>query len=436
MTQASLSIAAAREAVLAEARPVSAEPVPVGIAAGRVLATDVRAAADAPPFDNSAMDGFAVAAASSSGPLRIVGEARAGAPAGVAVGPGEAVRISTGAPLPDGADAVVPIEQARLDGDRVTATAPVAPGRHVRRAGEDLRAGEVVLRAGARLGPGELAVAIAAGAAQLACARRPRVAIVCTGDELRAPGAELRAGEIHNSNAAMLAALAAQVGAAPAESVAAARYEAPAAATADAGATDARATDPPAGAPDAWAEAARVVADDAAATRDALAGALATADLVIASGGVSVGPHDHVKAALAALGVQQRFWGLDLRPGHPTWFGARGEQLVLGLPGNPVSSFVTFTLFARPALLALQGASAPLPPRESALLSAEVCRGPREQAVRVRLAPGDDGVARATPTGPQGSHVTASLAGADALAFVAPGEGAVAAGERVPIERT
>jgi molybdopterin molybdotransferase len=428
MRQASLSISAAREAVLAVVRPVSAEPVPVGIAAGRVLAQEIRAAHDAPPFDNSAMDGFAVAAASSSGPLRIAGEARAGQPAAMALRPGEAIRISTGAPLPAGADAVVPLEQAQLDGDHVTATAPAAPGRYVRRAGEDLRGGQVVLRAGARLGPGELAVAIAAGAGELSCARRPRVAIVCTGDELRAPGAALAPGEIHDANAAMLAVLAAQAGGAPAAD--------PRATGGPTGASSEPAADrAAAGGGDPWAAAVRVVADDRASTEAALAAAVAHADVVIVSGGVSVGPHDHVKAALAALGAEQRFWGLDLRPGHPTWFGTRGERLVFGLPGNPVSSFVTFTLFARPALLALQGASAPLPAREQAVLAEQVRRGPREQALRVRLAPGDDGVPRATPTGPQGSHVTASLTGAGALAFVAPGDGVVAAGERVAIER-
>jgi molybdopterin molybdotransferase len=398
MTRTLLSIAAAREAVLAAVRPLPAEPVPVGIALDRVLAGDVRAARDAPPFDNSAMDGFAVVADASSGPLRIVGEARAGRPAGVALNAGEAVRISTGAPLPEGADAVVALEDAQLDGERVTPAAATPPGRHVRRAGEDLRAGEVVLRSGTRLGPGELAVAIAAGAAELRCARRPRVAIVCTGDELREPGAELAPGEIHNSNAAMLAALAALAGAQPAPSV-------------------------------------EVVADDRESTEAALAEALAGADVVIASGGVSVGAHDHVKAALAALGVQERFWGLDLRPGHPTWFGTRGDQLVFGLPGNPVSSHVTFTLFARPALRALQGDARPLPRRDQAVLAQDVRQARREQALRVRLDPADDGVPRATPTGPQGSHVTASLAGADALAFVAPGDGTLPAGARVPIER-
>jgi molybdopterin molybdotransferase len=151
------------------------------------------------------------------------------------------------------------------------------------------------------------------------------------------------------------------------------------------------------------------------------------------SGGVSVGPHDHVKPALAALGVSERFWRVDLQPGKPTWFGTRGAQLVFGLPGNPVSAFVTFLLFARPALRALQGAD-PLPPRERAAITVDVRRRGRTQALRVRL-DARDGTLHATPTGRQGSHLTASLLGADALAFIPAGDGVVAAGEPVPVER-
>jgi molybdopterin molybdotransferase len=389
------SIEAARTDVVSSCAPLPTEPVAVEDAAGRVLAADVTAAADVPGFDNSAMDGFAVRSDASSGPLRVVDESRAGAPASRALGPGEAIRISTGAALPAGADAVAPVEQVHEADGRVTLTEAVAPGRHVRRAGEDLRAGAIVLPAGTPLGAGALAVAVGAGAATLTCARRPRVAILCTGDELRPPGAPLGPGEIHNSNAPMLAALARRDGAELANAAA--------------------------------------VRDTRAATEAALEQALAQADVVVLSGGVSVGPHDHVKPALAALGVHERFWRVDLQPGKPTWFGTRGAQLVFGLPGNPVSSYVTFALFARPALRALQGAE-PLPPRERAALTVDVPRRARAQALRVRLDAGD-GTLRATPTGAQASHVTASLLAAEALAFVAAGAGVAAAGEQVTVER-
>lgn len=396
MHAAPLSIEAAREIVASSCAPLPAEPVPVGNAAARVLAANVRASADVPRFDNSAMDGFAVRSTASSGPLRIVGESRAGAPADVPLADGEAIRISTGAVLPAGADAVLPFEQVVEADGTIETGAAVRPGQHVRRAGEDLRAGAVVLPAGTTLGPAALSVAVGAGAADLACARRPRVAVLCTGDELREPGAPLGPGEIHNSNAVMLAALARADG--------------------------------------AIVTTASAVADTRTATEAALADALADADVLVLSGGVSVGPHDHVKPALAALGVEQRFWRVDLQPGKPTWFGARGATLVFGLPGNPVSSYVTYLLFARPALRRLQGAVPALPPREQARLAQEVPRRRRTQALRVRLE-ARSGELTATPTGPQGSHVTASLLGADGLAFVGAGDDAVAAGELVPVER-
>jgi molybdopterin molybdotransferase len=389
------SIEAARTDVASSCVPLPAEPVAVEDAANRVLAADVIAVADVPRFDNSAMDGFAVRSDASSGPLSVVDESRAGAPASKALAPGEAIGISTGAAIPAGADAVAPVEQVHKADGEVTLVRAVVAGQHVRRAGEDLRAGAIVLPAGTVLDAGALGVAVGAGAATLSCTRRPRVAILCTGDELRPPGAPLGPGEIHNSNAVVLAALARQAG--------------------------------------AIVTSAAAVGDAREATEAALAGALGEADVVVLSGGVSVGPHDHVKPALAALGVTERFWGVDLQPGKPTWFGTRGAQLVFGLPGNPVSSFVTFALFARAALRALQGAE-PLPPRERATLAADVPRRGRTQAVRVRLDGGDSTV-RATPTGPQGSHVTASLLDADALAFVAPGAGVAAAGEAVPVER-
>ena len=387
-----LSIDEARARVLAAVRPLPAEDVAVEEALGRVLAGDVAAAHDVPGFANSAMDGFAVRSGPAGRRLRLVGESRAGAPAEAEVGEGQAVRISTGALLPAGADAVLQLELAREDDRTVTLDDDVAPGRNVRFPGEDLASGAVVLRAGTRLGAAAVGVAVAAGRSTVRCARRPAVAIVTTGDELTAPGDALGPGALHDSNALTLAALATQAGA---QIVRTARSR-----------------------------------DTAAATRAALAGALEAADVVVASGGVSVGPHDHVKDALRDLGVEEAFWRVALRPGRPTWFGTRGDTAVFGLPGNPVSAMVTFALFARPALAAMQGAAA-LPRRGRARLAVPVTRHPdRDECVRVRI---EDGVA--TPTGPQGSHVLTSMLGADALAIVARGDGEVPAGGEVEVER-
>jgi molybdopterin molybdotransferase len=390
MIRAMLTIEEARAAVLEAAHPLGDEEVAVADGLDRVLAEDVAAAHDVPPFANSAMDGFAVR--SWDPPvLRVVGESRAGTPAEVAVGAGEAVRISTGAAMPEGADAVVPIERVREVAEDIELESPVVPGDNVRGAGDDLRAGERVLAAGTRLGPVELGVAIGAGRATLRCALRPRVAVLATGDELVDPGAPLGPGQIHDSNAAALVALARRAGAEVVSS--------------------------------------RRAGDDRAATRAALGDALEATDLVLVSGGVSVGPHDHVKPALEELGVQERFWRVALRPGKPTWFGTRDAKLVLGLPGNPVSALVTFVLFARPAIAALQGA--PPPRRRRAALATAIPRNPaREEAVRVSI--DDDG--RARPTGPQGSHVLSSMLGAEALALIPRGEGELAAGDVVELE--
>jgi molybdopterin molybdotransferase len=387
-----LSIDAARTAVLDAVVALGAEPVAVDGALRRVLAEDVVAAHDVPPFDNSAMDGFALAAGPAGRELAVVGESRAGAPAVAAPGAAEAIRVSTGAVVPRGTEAVVPVEQTSAADGRVTVEADVRPGQHIRRAGEDMRAGERVLRSGTVLGPAELGVAVVAGRATVACARRPRVALLVTGDELRAPGEPLGPGEIHESNGTTLAALAAQHGA---DVVLRAR-----------------------------------VADTRADTERAIRDALDLADVLLLSGGVSVGPHDHVKPALAANGVAERFWRVALRPGKPTWFGTAGDRLVFGLPGNPVSAMVTFLLFVRPALAALQGAD-PRARRVRARLAAPVERNPaRDEAVRVRL----DADGRATPTGPQGSHQLTSMLGGDGLALVTAGEGTAEAGSAVDVE--
>ena len=384
-----LDVAAARAIVLGACRPLPAEPVAIADALGHTLAADVVAAADVPGTDTSAMDGIAALPCPAGTRLSVIGEARAGHPALRPPSEGEAIRISTGAVVPDGPFGVLQQELVEGDADEVVATEEIPEGRNVRRAGEDLRAGEVVLEAGRVLDPAGLGVAVAAGLAQVSCSRLPRVAIVATGDELKAPGESLAPGELHDSNLATLSALAVADGC---ELTGAAK-----------------------------------AGDSLEATVDALAGALAGADLVACSGGVSVGPHDHVKPALAELGAEELFWKVALKPGKPTWFGTRGETLVFGLPGNPVSAMVTWILFVRPAVDALLGR---VPgPAATALLTEPLTRNPaRDECVRVRIEAG-----RATATGPQGSHVLSSMALADALAVVPRGEGELPAGAEVEL---
>ena len=390
-----ITIAEARDLVSRTAEPLGTERVPIDEAHGRVLADDLKAAGDVPPFPCSAMDGYAIVYGDADRTLTVVGESRAGTPSAQPLADGQAIRISTGAAIPHGATAVIPQENVEIrDGVIVTRFA-VTEGEHVRGAGEDMRAGETVLRAGTTLGGAELGAAVAAGAAELTVYRRPRVQVLSTGDELRAPGEPLGPGEIHNSNAPMLDALATAEGAVT--------------------------TTP------------QRLPDDRAATEAGLAGALETNDVVIVTGGVSVGPHDHVKPALAALGVEEVFWRVALQPGKPTWFGRRGDMLVFGLPGNPVSAVVTFSLFVRPALAALQGRRETELFESEAVLGTAVRRNPdREQAIRVRLER-RNGALVATPNGPQGSHIVTSLLGADALAFVPAGEGELEAGTAVAL---
>ena len=399
-----LSVAAARDAVLARAGgTLPAEAVSLDAALGRVLGQRVIAPEDVPGFDNSAMDGFAVRAADTAGAgpgspvtLALAEESRAGAPAAGTLGAGEAFRISTGAALPDGADAVIRCEEASEDGGSISFEVAVAAGRDIRRAGEDIRRGEEVLGPGVLLGPAELGVLASAAVAKPQCVRRPRLAVVCTGDELLAADEPMRPGGVRNSNAHTIPALARMAGA---DIVSVERVE-----------------------------------DERAATESALAAAIEAADVTVACGGVSVGEHDHVKAALAALGCEEVFWGVALRPGRPTWFGADPNGgLVFGLPGNPVSAYVTFVLFVRPALRALTGAEERRD-ATSAALTADHPRLPRrDQAVRCSLELADDGW-HATPTGPQGSHVLTSILDADALALVEAGPGFAAAGTRVRVE--
>ncbi len=347
------------------------------------------------------MDGYAVRAvdtgdASADAPatLRLAGESRAGAPAEATLGAGEAFVISTGAVVPDGADAVVRVEDTVASGGEVSINVEVEPGRDIRRAGEDIRSGDTVLRAGAVLGSAELGVLASIGIAEPECARRPTVAIVSTGDELLAPSEPMRSGGVRNSNAFTLPALARLAGA---DVVSVERC-----------------------------------ADDLEATREAAARAT-QADVAIFCGGVSVGDHDHVKEAFAAANVAERFWGVALRPGKPTWFGSHERGLAFGLPGNPVSAVVTFILFVRPALRALQGATSDLDVVEVVLADDVPRMERRDQAVRCGLSATAGGWL-ATPTGPQGSHVLTSMLGADALTVVEAGTEPAPAGSRVEAE--
>ncbi len=397
-----ITVVGARRHVLDRIPACGSEVAPVPFALGRVLAADVLAAADTPPFPSSAMDGYAIRSGPAGRRLTIIGESRAGAPSRRGPGPGEAIRISTGAAVPTDADAVIAQENVVVGNavagkDTIETATDVRAGDHIRMPGEDMRAGARILEAGTRLGAIELGAVVSAGLGEVTVAPRPHVAVLCTGDELRAPGEPLGPGEIHNSNAPMLTGLAAGAGAV---------------------------TDAPVRLP-----------DDRAATRDGIGRALEQAGVLVISGGVSVGPHDHVKPALAELGVEEVFWSVALQPGKPTWFGVAPEgPLVFGLPGNPVSAVVTFSLFVAPALAAMQGERGRRRLEPSAVLGTDVRRRPhREQAMRVRLERGD-GPPVATPNGAQGSHVLRSLLGADALAMIPAGDGLLSAGSLVALE--
>lgn len=367
-------------------RPLGSEVVPVGDAAGRVLAEAATARTDLPPFRSSAMDGFAVRAGDLPGTLPIAGESAAGHPAPEPLRPGTAVRIATGGVVPEDADAVVPREQAE-DGDgEVTIAGEAAPGANIREPGRDIRTGEVVLDAGAELGYAQVAALAAAGIADVRCARRPHVAILVTGSELRPAGEELEPGQLYESNGLLLAA-----------------------ALEAAGAT---------------LERFDVVSDDREELDHALARALHGFDVLVTTGGVSVGEHDLVREAQGELGVEEVFWRVSMKPGKPVAFGTHAGCLVFNLPGNPVSVLVGFEVFVRPALRALQGAPDPGPRYERGVLAAPVRRNlHRFEFVRAIVRDGEvEAVAG------QESHMIVRAAPANALVAVEPGEDELAAG--------
>ncbi len=397
-----LEIQAAQRLILNAASPLVGEAIELDQALGRVLGNAATAAAPVPAFDSSAMDGFAVRArdtaqATTERPalLRIVGESRAGLPARVALSAGQAISISTGAMVPEGADSIVRLEDTRRAGEEIEVLLAAAQDQDIRRAGEDIRAGQTVLRAGSRLGPAELGVLASLGYGTVLCARQPRVSVLVSGDELIASAQPARPGMVRDSNSLTIRALAHRAGALVPRSA--------------------------------------VVADDAAATRIAIAQAVEDVDIAVICGGVSVGAHDHIRSSLQALGVRQGFWGLALKPGRPAWFGRLGSTLVFGLPGNPVSAMVTFVLLVAPALRAMLGIPCEAE-RSTAVIDSDYDKpAGRTHAVRCRLSLQEDGW-HATPTGGQGSHILSSMLDADALALIPSDTLRVRAGERVPIE--
>jgi molybdopterin molybdotransferase len=387
-----LTIDEARAQVLAHVRALSSERVSTARAAGRVLTEDARALVDLPPFASSAMDGFAVRAGDVPATLPIVDRVAAGRPAGRALEAGEAMEISTGGAVPEGADTVVPIEVVVAHENSVEIESDVVPGENIRGRGGDVRSGEVVVPAGTRLGPAQLGALAAAGVAEATVARRPRVAVLTTGTELRAAGEPLGPGEIYESNGTTLEAQLASAG--------------------------------------AEVERLGPVVDSEDAHREAIARGL-EADVLITTGGVSVGPHDLVRKIERELGVEEAFWRIALRPGKPVAFGVRGDTLVFGLPGNPVSSLVGFELFVRPAIEALQGLSEPGPRLLPGRLGREVRRHEaRAQLLRARMRTGGDELVLEPLTG-QDSHMIVRSAAADALVLVPPGEGVLAEGASV-----
>ncbi len=387
-----LSLAEAQALVLERARPLAAETLGLADAAGRVLAEPARALVDLPPFRSSAMDGYALRAADTPGRLPVAFRIAAGAPAPRPLEAGEAMGIATGGLVPDGADAVIQHELVVEQDNEVDVPVSVANGANIREPGRDVTAGAVVAVGGTQLGPAQIGALAAAGVAEVACTRRPRVAVLTTGTELREPGSALAPGEVYEANGVMLAA---QLSASGAEVTRLAP-----------------------------------VADDEDAHTRALERGLEF-DVLVTSGGVSVGPHDLVRRIEAELGVEEIFWRVAVRPGKPVSFGVRGRTLVFGLPGNPVSTLVGCELFVRPAVLALQGASDPGPRFSAGRLAQTVSRNSaRDDLLRACSKVTGDGVVLSPVTG-QESHMIVRAAEADALVLVPRGEGDVPAGASV-----
>lgn len=394
-----ISIEETRARVLADALPLSVEARPLAQALGMVLAEEIVASHNVPPFDNAAMDGFAVRAAdivdaTADAPARL--ELAETIPAGhvstQVVGSEQAAKIMTGAPVPQGADAVVQSEAAEETGNAVLILEPVKRGRNIRWAGEDVTAGDRVLGPGNMLGPAEIGLVASLGHPTVQVYRRPSVAILSTGSELVEVDRPLGPGQIRNSNSYSLRALCQQLGVEPVML--------------------------------------GIVPDDYEATKRLIEKGLHH-DVLLTTGGVSVGEFDFVKDVQDELGVQRRLWGVAMKPGKPLSFGVYDRTLVFGLPGNPVSAMVSFELFVRPALLRLMGHRKTTRPLYRAVMSEDASNADgRVYVVRVRAWREDD-VWHVSATGAQGSGMLRSMVGANGLAFIPSGSRGVRAGEQV-----
>jgi len=393
-----ISVEVALERILGAFTPLAAEQVSLAAALGRVLAVDVTARLTQPPAAVSAMDGYAVRAADVvqvPARLRVVGMAPAGGAYGKALRPGEAVRIFTGAALPAGADAIVIQEDTNLEGDKVTVREAVSPGRYVRPAGLDFKAGEVGLIAGRCLGPRDIGLAAAMNVPWLPVRRRPRIAVLATGDEIVMPGDPLGPNQIVSSNALALAAAITAWGGEPLT---------------------------------------LGIAADTKESLQSLAAGAANADLLVTTGGASVGDFDLVQEALKERGLAVDFWQIAMRPGKPLIFGRLGTTPLLGLPGNPVSSLVCAIIFLRPAMARMLGQNvADSGPRSARLGCALPANDRRQDYLRARLGQASDGELVATPFEVQDSSNLSRLTHADCLVVRPPLAPAAKAGERVAI---
>jgi molybdopterin molybdotransferase len=384
--------------VLEGIEALASEPVALPEAVGRVMAAEAHAGIDLPPFDRTAMDGFAVRSAdvSPGAELRVIGDLAAGGGT-VTLEAGTAARISTGAAIPPGADSILRVEDAEVRDGTVVAAVAVRPGLHIRRRAEDVHAGDVLARPGDVLTVPRLSALASAGVASVDVPRSPRVHVIVTGSELLPPGAPPEPGKIYESNSLVVGAMVS--------------------------ATGGEVVHHPS------------VIDDLDATRAAVEAGLA-GDILIVSGGVSVGPHDHVKPAFEACGVDEVFWRVRIKPGKPLWFGRRGSTLVFGLPGNPLSAIVCTALFVLPAIRRLRGERDPGPRFDRGRLGEPA--GPSDNRTTFlisKLVPGADGVLEAWPTERQGSHMTGALGESDGFAVAPHGSGSLPAGATVDLLR-